>query len=185
MKRSDGDITPAGAALPRQRGVPQRDPALANLSLAEVRARRKALMAEENSVSYWRRVVQAKLDLIDTDAAEPLTLDSVVEVLRDADGAQQRVAYVSLSEPQQLPPVPDLVELWQLLELGEISGSDAATRLREAESQLSRFRSEVHQRLDQFTGELIARYRENPGLAVTALPLAADPPGPANAGLPG
>jgi len=46
--------------------------------------------------------------------------------------------------------------------------------LTQAEGQLSAFRAALHDRLDRATRELIARYRENPRLALTALPLPPD-----------
>ena len=44
-------------------------------------------------------------------------------------------------------------------------------RLADAEHQLSAYRRGLHERLDAATGELIARYREEPALALRALPL--------------
>ena len=48
---------------------------------------------------------------------------------------------------------------------------DRATgELRAAEATLSSMRHEIHQRLDEATAQLIARYRQEPALALTALP---------------
>ena len=46
---------------------------------------------------------------------------------------------------------------------------DLADHLRQAEVRLSEYRHELHLRIDKVTGELIARYREDPTLALTAL----------------
>jgi hypothetical protein len=43
--------------------------------------------------------------------------------------------------------------------------------LRVAEAQLSAYRNALHRRIGEATGELIARYREQPTLCLSALPL--------------
>jgi hypothetical protein len=71
-------------------------------------------------------------------------------------------------DPAALAPLPDLTALW------ETEGSDdveTLTRLAAAEAELSAYRRSLHERLDDATSELIARYREEPGLALRALPL--------------
>jgi hypothetical protein len=45
------------------------------------------------------------------------------------------------------------------------------TRLSDAERELSSYRRSLHERLDAATGELISRYRDQPALALQALPL--------------
>jgi hypothetical protein len=45
------------------------------------------------------------------------------------------------------------------------------TRLTDAEKELSTYRRSLHERLDAATGELISRYRDEPALALQALPL--------------
>jgi hypothetical protein len=42
--------------------------------------------------------------------------------------------------------------------------------LSKAEAQLSAYRTALHKRLSSATGELIARYREQPELCLSALP---------------
>jgi hypothetical protein len=46
--------------------------------------------------------------------------------------------------------------------------------LARAERQLSEYRAALHRRIADATGELIARYREQPALCLTALPLRRD-----------
>jgi hypothetical protein len=72
-----------------------------------------------------------------------------------------------------VPPLPSLGELWDR----QVAPSDAAGTaaldkdLRLAEAQLSAYRSALHRRIGEATGELIARYREQPELCLSALPL--------------
>ena len=46
------------------RVVPQRSAEFDHLPLPALRSYRQTLTAEENRVSYWRRLIQARLDLI-------------------------------------------------------------------------------------------------------------------------
>src|SRR5690242_5398148 len=71
----------------RFRTVPERSPEFAHLSLDGLRAYRAALTAEEGRVSYWRRIIQARLDLV--RAAEN-PVGTMVENLRGVFG-QARV----------------------------------------------------------------------------------------------
>ncbi|HMC68705.1 MAG TPA: hypothetical protein VKJ07_06080, partial [Mycobacteriales bacterium] len=48
----------------RFRAVPERSPDFAHLSLDGLRKYRLALSDEESRVSYWRRIIQARLDLV-------------------------------------------------------------------------------------------------------------------------
>ena len=43
---------------------PQRDATFADVELAELRAMRSGLTDEESKVPYWRRIVQARIDLL-------------------------------------------------------------------------------------------------------------------------
>ena len=60
----------------RFRAVPERSPDFAHLSLDGLRAYRRVLSAEEGRVSYWRRIIQARLDIV--RAAEAGDRKSVV-----------------------------------------------------------------------------------------------------------
>jgi hypothetical protein len=48
--------------------------------------------------------------------------------------------------------------------------TDALARLHAAEKQLTGYRRALHLRIDEATGELIVRYREDPSSALIALP---------------
>jgi hypothetical protein len=48
--------------------------------------------------------------------------------------------------------------------------AEALARLHSAERQLTDYRRALHERIDEATGELIARYRDDPASALTALP---------------
>jgi hypothetical protein len=162
------------------RRIAQRAPELAPFSLDELRAYRQELITEEARVSYWRRLVQARMDLaLEDPTAHPTaqgpqgSLARLRDVLTDQQRESRRLALQPVSGDAGLPPVPDLAVLWN----GEADPSaagfaeDTLARLADAEQQLSAYRRSLHERLDAATGELISRYREEPALALRALPL--------------
>jgi hypothetical protein len=158
----------------RFRAVPERSPAFAHLSLDGLRAYRRALSTEEGRVSYWRRIIHARLDLVRAaeagTSARPENLRGVFAEARVDSG---RKALLTVVPVDDMPPLPDLVELWArepILDNNDDHNHDLARDLAKAEAQLSAYRTALHKRLASATGELIARYREQPTLCLSALP---------------
>ena len=162
------------APAPRKatvRPTPEKSEEHAHLSLDALREYRKVLSAEESRVSYWRRILQARLDLLlagsdgDSDTLRPVLTDQRV-------GAGRR-ALVEITPVDDIPPLPDLAGLWD--RFVDPSDPESATALADdlaaAEKQLSEYRTVLHRRIGAATSELIARYREEPTLCLSALPL--------------
>ena len=185
MKQSPTPGGPASAAspaaVPAQRRKGERRPApvlseaYAHLSVDGLREYRRALTDEEHRVSYWRRILQARLDLVasgttrrgvDHDRLTPLLTTQRV-------GAGRRALSTVTQADGDIPPLPLLEELWERqVEPGDDAGREAFEQdLRLAEHELSAYRAALHDRIGQATGELIARYRESPDLCLSALPL--------------
>lgn len=157
----------------RFRTVPERSADFAHLSLDGLRTYRRALSAEEARVSYWRRIVQARLDLVRAaEAGTVATVENLRGVFAEARVDGGRKALLTVLPDEEMPPLPDLAEVYGREPL---IGDDAHNRrlahdLTKAEMQLSAYRTALHKRLSAATGELIARYREQPDLCLTALP---------------
>ncbi len=160
------------------RPVPERSKDFAHLSLTALRAYRRTLTHEESRVSYWRRLIQARLDVLRDDsgqAAHQVDHDKVKRlrgVLAEARPGESRQALVTIVPIDDIPPLPDLEELWSREHRPEDT-AHTATLLKDlsfAELQLSAYRTALHDRLGAATHELIARYREDPTLCLTALP---------------
>jgi hypothetical protein len=149
-------------------------PHLAEVSLDGLRAYRQRLTDEEDRVSYWRRLAQARLDILvaESHTEGSLSLEDLVRVLGDTGAGVRRTALLSVRAGEPLPDLPVLSEMWHT----EIDPSDtravqsAIEALRIAERQLTTYRRDLHSRIDEATGELISRYRENPTRALIALP---------------
>jgi hypothetical protein len=157
----------------RFRAVPERSPAFAHLSLDGLRAYRRALTTEEGRVSYWRRIIQARLDLVRAaESGTTATPENLRGVFAEARVDSGRKALLTVLPVDDMPPLPDLVELWARLPImgDEDHNRVLAHDLAKAEAQLSAYRTALHKRLASATGELIARYREQPTLCLSALP---------------
>jgi hypothetical protein len=144
------------------------------LDLPALREYRHRLEAEEDRVSYWRRLVHARLDLLAAEQASDhvLTLPDLVRVLGDTGTGQTRQALVSVRAAEPLPELPELTEMWatDVDPRDDAQVADAVERLTGAERQLTDYRRALHQRIDEATAELIARYRENPRAALAVIP---------------
>jgi len=156
----------------RFRAVPERSPEFAHLPLEGLRAYRRALNTEEGRVSYWRRIIQARLDLVRVaEAGGPATTDNLRGVITEVRVESGRAALQEVIPVDDMPPLPELEGLWaQEPSDDEESNRRLAVELSKAEAQLSAYRTALHKRLAAATGELIARYREEPTLCLSALP---------------
>lgn len=147
---------------------------LGALDLPGLREYRHRLEAEEDRVSYWRRLVHARLDLLAAESAHDhtLTLPELVRVLGDTGTGQTRQALVSVRPAEPLPELPVLTEMWasDVDPHDAAQVADAVDRLTRAEAQLTDYRRALHQRIDDATDELIERYRADPLAALAVIP---------------
>jgi hypothetical protein len=166
------DADPALPELPELPELAAPSAAMADLPLGDLRRYRRQLAEEEERVSYWRRLVHARLDVLAAEAhhERSLTLEELIRVLGDTGAGRTRTALVSVRAADPLPDLPVLEDMW----VTELDPHDAAAlaeatrRLRAAEHQLTDYRRALHRRLDEATSELIDRYRENPASALVA-----------------
>jgi len=168
--RADERTTTRG----KDRVVPERSAEFDHLSLEALRSYRKALTAEENRVSYWRRLIHARMDLIELKGGDDsVRLERLRLALSETRIGAGRQALVEVMPIDDVPPLPDLASLW--MREAHPEDPEASTELKRdlsfAELQLSAYRAALHRRLSNATNELIARYREEPTLALLALPL--------------
>ena len=151
---------------------PERDASYDGLSLSDLRDARTALSTEETKVSYWRRIIQARLDVVRAQVPEGDPVADLTRVLTEGRSSVHRLAHIDVQPVDDVPPLPDLAEVWSRF----VAPGDEAGRARleadldVAERELSSFRRELHRRIDLMTAELIARYREQPLLALQILP---------------
>jgi hypothetical protein len=165
---------PAPPAVPRgRRPPPDRHTDFDHLAIDELRAYRTELAEEESRVSYWRRVLQARVDIVRAGATGGASREALRRLLSSDRVGAGRTAVVTVVPASGIPPLPHLDALWDRDPVpGDDEGNAAfAEALAAAEQELSGYRRALHERIDAATRELVARYREHPALAVRALPL--------------
>jgi hypothetical protein len=101
-----------------------------------------------------------------------LSLEELVRVLGDTGTGRTRTALSKVSSAEPLPDLPESENMWvtEIDLRDEAAVVEGLAKLQGAEQQLTAYRKALHQRLDEVTGELISRYRENPAAALGALP---------------
>ncbi|GAA0610274.1 hypothetical protein GCM10009547_10370 [Sporichthya brevicatena] len=150
-------------------------PHLADLDLAALRAYRRDLQDEEDRVSYWRRLVHARLDMLEVGSHTEgtLSVEQLIRVLGDTGSGASRTALSAVHPAAPLPDLPETTDMW----VTEVDPHDPAAlaeaqeKLRAAEHKLTAYRKALFERIDEATAELILRYRDNPAAALSALPL--------------
>jgi hypothetical protein len=141
------------------------------MSLAELRAYRRLLVAEEDRVSYWRRVVQARIDVLEGEPgqAQGLSLERLTRALGDTATGTSRRALARITEGAPLPELPALERFWEQTPEDGGGTTQHLRDLHDAEHQLTAYRHALHERLDRLTNRLVERYRENPAAALELL----------------
>jgi hypothetical protein len=154
------------------RPAPVRSEEFAHLSIEALRVYRRTLTSEEDQVSYWRRIIQARIDVLRAGTLGSSDGEHLRPVLTADRVASSRTALISVVPADDIPPLPNLAELWER----RVADDDEQGQiildhdLELAERQLSDYRQALHRRIADATGELIARYREQPELCLAVLP---------------
>lgn len=147
-------------------------------STDEIRRMRDDCQEEETGISFARRVLQGKLDILRVeatrrrDASDDEAAASILELLPDILGDQHRTppAHARMS-PYLAPPggqeqrreVDRLVSDEVLAKVNEHSSEELleiVERMSRKERELSDLRHGLHQRIDALQNELIRRYKD-------------------------
>jgi anti-sigma-K factor RsiG len=164
---------PGGAAVdallePQVLEEAQRQP------MAEVRALRRRAEQEEVNLSYTRRLLQGRLDIVRRELQRRSEKDgrSLMDLLPEILSEKGRGPAHGLGRHQTVQPsAPEEYESWvnaltpgvdlsAIAELPDAKLEKAARALAEAEVQLSERRRGVQQVMDGLAGELGRRYRD-------------------------
>lgn len=175
QRDQDGGRTAASVPARAARvGVPQRCPELVHMTLPRLRSYRRSLLDEELRTSYWRRLLQARRDLLRA-ATLPGDRAALREALTERRAGNARQLILTLHPHAALPILPQLPDLWasSVDSSDEDRRAELYARLAAAESVLSSYREALHRRLDRATTELVARYHEDPTACLSALPACA------------
>jgi hypothetical protein len=139
--------------------------------LDDLRTLRESLREEEQRVSYWRQLVQGRLDLVRTalEGGHPSADDLASLAAARSGGTRRRSpAATSLALEGLVSPLAGLEDLWD----APIAWDDppALHRLErglvEAEVKLSAYRRALHERIDACTAQLVDHYQRDPAQIV-------------------
>lgn len=149
---------------------------LATLDVAAVRARRDECAAEESQLSYLRRMLQARLDIVRAerqrrrDGGDAHSLvDALPALLADTPPANPQAARAMSTDPpeHQMRRREDRLAvdgtLARLPDLSDTELDEVAEQLVGEEARVSRTRAVVQDRLDELQATLVDRYRRGEG----------------------
>jgi hypothetical protein len=153
----------------RQR--PERSEELRHMTLERLRTYRRTLLREELSTSYWRRLLQARRDLL-RSSPPPGDRNALRAALAEERPPGGRQSIMALHPAGGMPILPNLPDLWatEIEPAGSAQARELTIRLTSAESVLSSYREALHRRLNRATADLVARYHEDPRLCFSLLP---------------
>lgn len=162
-------------AQPEAKGaVPVVPPAkdLSGMPLAELRRYRQVLRGQESKVSYWRRVLFGRIDLLRKVTARgasehhgwPVVGDEVASALQDTAIGHSHHALMRIVPATDLPELPGLDELWarDADPTNPVEVAEALTALDDAAGRVTEYRGQILRRIDAATTELVARYQDDP-----------------------
>lgn len=155
---------------------------LSEVELDELRQRRHTAEEVETQISYYRRLLHGRMDLLDfelrrRDGTEERTLlEALPEILAEGmlPGHEQNLRHI-----ETMPPMPSktgrrLIDkimddgvLTQLPELSDEEVRQALEGLREIETELSNQRKQLHSVIDHIQDEIVSRYRGQHGEPVS------------------
>ncbi|TXC96199.1 ABC transporter substrate-binding protein [Streptomyces sp. ISID311] len=174
----DGPMLPAGNAQhprpPQQRDHcrPATTPDLSGLGLPELRVVRRDSQQEEADLSYVRRLLQGRIDILRAEIARRTTqhsplLDRLPEILTDLPSRHRSSArHVTLGTPHSEEYRRLAEEMLGEVELSDLTARtdqelhDAMGRLIRYEQQVSRRRQSLQRTTDDCSAEIARRYRE-------------------------
>lgn len=149
--------------------TPELSDQLQEYTLDDLRKNKTTLVEHETQVSYWRRILHARIDL--TKKGKNFeSLKDLANILADAPSQSHRVASLAIIPVDSVPPLPDLAELWKYSPVTEEETVEYLEKLSVRERDLSDYRRALHIQIDAIQKEMIARYHENPTLALSVLP---------------
>lgn len=153
---------------------------LADVELDELRERRETAEDVETQISYYRRLLHGRMDLLNFELRRRSGEEkrSLIEALPEILASGMMLgSEPNLRHIETMPPLPTttgrrLIDkimddgvLTQLPELSQEELGEAIERLEEVESELSVQRRQLHSIIDALQEEIISRYRSQQGEA--------------------
>jgi hypothetical protein len=153
---------------------------LSGLDLNELRRRRHTAEDVESQISYYRRLLHGRMDLLNFELRrrggeeERTLLEALPEILASGMvfGEEPNLRHI-----ETMPPIPSktgrrLIDkimddsvLTQLSDLSDDDVVEALDQIQEVETEMSNQRKQLHAVIDTLQSEIVARYRSEQGEA--------------------
>jgi hypothetical protein len=153
---------------------------LTGLDLDELRRRRHTAEDVESQISYYRRLLHGRMDLLNFELRrrggeeERTLLEALPEILASGMvfGEEPNLRHI-----ETMPPIPSktgrrLIDkimddsvLTQLSDLSDDDVVEALDQIQEVETEMSNQRKQLHAVIDTLQSEIVARYRSEQGEA--------------------
>ncbi len=153
---------------------------LSGLDLDELRRRRHTAEDVESQISYYRRLLHGRMDLLNFELRrrsgeeERTLLEALPEILASGMvfGEEPNLRHI-----ETMPPIPSktgrrlidkIMDDSVLTQLTDLSGDDvveALDQIQEVETEMSNQRKQLHAVIDTLQSEIVARYRSEQGEA--------------------
>ncbi|MCB5166194.1 ABC transporter substrate-binding protein [Streptomyces bambusae] len=152
--------------------LPDDAPGLGGLRLPELRTLRREAQRDEADLSYVRRLLQGRIDILRAEVArrtdpETPVVDRLSEILADAPSSRSASArHVTLGTPHGEEYRLLAAEMLSDVELSDLDARTddelhaAMARLVRYENQVSRRRQQLQHTTDECSAEITRRYRE-------------------------
>lgn len=155
---------------------------LDDIELTELRERRDLTEDVESQVSYYRRLLHGRMDLLDFELSrrsggeERSLLEALPEILAKGMvlGTEPTLRHIEVMPPlpeaqgkRMIDKIMDDGVLARLPDLSEDEISLALEELRDFERQLSVQRRQLHLVIDKIQEEIVTRYRTQHGTPTT------------------
>ncbi|MCZ0980568.1 ABC transporter substrate-binding protein [Streptomyces diastatochromogenes] len=169
QRTAEAEPEPEWADRPR---ADRAQPELGALRLPELRALRRDAQSDEADLSYVRRMLQGRIDILRAELArrtdpEAPVLDRLSEILADVPSRHRTSArHVTLSTPRGEEYRRLAAEMLSEVELSDLTARTddelhaAMGRLAGYEQQVSRRRQHLQRTADDCSAEIARRYRE-------------------------
>ena len=153
---------------------------LTGLDLDELRRRRHTAEDVESQISYYRRLLHGRMDLLNFELRrrggeeERTLLEALPEILASGMvlGEEPNLRHIETMQPipsktgrRLIDKIMDDSVLTQLSELSDDDVVEALDQIQEVEAEMSNQRKQLHAVIDSLQNEIVARYRSEQGEA--------------------
>jgi hypothetical protein len=176
------DVQPGGHRRIDRVLAPDFAAGLTDLSMSELRSRRHDAEQEEVDLSYLRRLLQGRIDILRAEEGRRrddggTVIEKLTDILADGRGEQHGMGRHSSLEPsragdhrRRVEALVSDVDLSDVTALDDAQLARALSALADEERSVSTVRAKVQQVMDTFGAEVARRYRDGEAAVADLLP---------------